>query len=226
LKKNKIITYIIGLISFLIPVKLFLTPPTDSDGGPMMAYNFLFFYPLVFLSVILSIIVIFRLKYFGKEFLPKIPLFISVLPSSILTIMVLINFVRISTEPEILDLEIHNNTINLNVNDSLEIKLHGFTKRTMGKNDEIIEVKIVNLIPYVNGKYSFKDGGKFISKNNNQEIFYKIKNDSLVIYNYGYEYDFYNKTRIPLPFKIQNFETQKIKKEQPKRLGIEKFNWK
>lgn len=221
MRKSKIITYVIGLISFLIPVKIFLTPPTDSDGGPMMVYNFLFLYPLLLFSIVLSIIVIFRLKYFGKALLPKIPLFISILPTSILTIMVLINFVRISNEPEILDLEIHNNTINLNVNDSLEIKLHGFTKRTKGENEEIIELKIVNLIPYVDGKYGFKDGGKFISKNNNQEIFYEIKNDSLLIYNYGYEYDFFNQTRIPLPFEIKNTETQKIKK-----IGFKKFNWK
>ena len=224
LKKSKIITYIIGLIAFLIPVKLYLTPPTDYDGGPMMAYNFLFFYPLVFLSIVLSIAVIFRLRYFGKEVLPKIVLFISILPSSILTIMVLINLIRIANEPEVLDLEIPNNTIDFKVNDSLEIKLHGFTKRTMGNNGEIIEEKIVNLVPYVNGEYRFKDGGKLIGNSENKEIFYKLINDSLIVYSYKYEYNFFNKTRIPLPFKIENLETETLKKEKLK--GFEKFKWK
>ncbi len=223
MRKNKIITYIIGVIAFLIPIKLYITPPTDFDGGPMMAYNLLFFYPLVFLSIILSIIVIFRLKYFRNEVLSKVLLIISILPSSILSIMVFMNFVQIANEPEILDLEIHTNSINLNVNDSLEIKLHGFTKRTMGDNEEIIEVKIVNLVPHVNGKYSFKDGGKFISQSESQDIFYKVKNDSLIVYSYDYGFSFFNKTRIPLPYKIEGGENLKIEKGQLKKMEFKKF---
>ena len=56
----KIIRQTIGLILAIIAVSLiiaiFLNPPTDFDGGPMMAYNFLFFYPLILLAGILSII--------------------------------------------------------------------------------------------------------------------------------------------------------------------------
>ncbi len=226
MRKSKIITYIIGLIAFLIPIKLYLTPPTDFDGGPMMAYNFLFFYPLVFLSIVLSVIVVFRLRYFGKEVLPKLLLFISILPSSILTILVFINFIRIANEPEILDLEIPNNAIDIKVNDSLEIKLSGFTKRKMEENEKIIEEKIVNLIPYVNGKYRFKDGGKFISNYKNQEILYKVINDSLIVFNYEYEYNYFNNKRIPLPFKIETAETHKITKEKLESQGFKKFNWK
>ena len=223
LRKNIRITYIIAVIAFLIPIKLYFTPPTDFDGGPMMAYNFLFFYPLVFLSIILSIIVILRLKYFRNEVLSKVVLIISILPSSILLIMVFMNFAQIVNEPEILDLEIHTNTINLNVNDSLEIKLHGFTKRTMGDNEEIIEVKIVNLVPYVNGKYSFKDGGELISESESQDIFYKIKNDSLIVYSYDYEFSFFNKTRIPLPYRVEDGENLKIKKGKLKKMEFKKF---
>ena len=186
----------------------------------MLAYNFLFFYPLLIVSVILSIIVLFRLKKIGKHFLTKLPLLIMVLPSFILIIIVLINISRISNEPEILDLEISNTTIDIKVNDSLDIKLAGFTKRTMGENEEIIEKKIVNLIPYVNGKYRFKDGGKFISSSKNPEIFYKIKNDSLIVLNHQFEYDFFNKTRIDLPFKIESTE---IIIDNMKNEGFKKF---
>ena len=56
----KIIRQTIGLILAIIAVSLiiviFLNPPTDFDGVPMMAYNFLFFFPLVLLAGILSII--------------------------------------------------------------------------------------------------------------------------------------------------------------------------
>ena len=204
-------------------MKLYLTPPTDYDGGPMLAYNFLFFYPLLTISVILSIIVIFRLKSIGKHFLPKLPLLILILPSFILIIVVLISISRISNEPEILDLEISNTIIDIKVNDSLDIKLAGFTKRTMGENDKIIEKKIVNLIPYVNGKYRFKDGGEFIGEYNNTDIFYNVKNDSLIILNYQFQYDFFNRTRIDLPFKIENSE---IIIDNVNSYGFKKFNWK
>lgn len=150
---------------------------------------------------------------------------IAILPSSILALLVLINFIRIANEPEILDLEIPNNTIDIKVNDSLEIKLHGYTKRTRDENEEIIEEKVINLVPYVDGNFRFKDGGKFTGSSKNQEIFYRIINDSLIIYNYEYEYDFFNKTRIPLPFKVENGDTAKIKKEKLSGRGFDKFIW-
>ena len=226
LRKSKIITYIIGIISFIIPIKLYLTPPTDYDGGPMLAYNLLFFYPLLIISVILSIVVLFRLKSFEKYFLTKIPLIIMVLPSFILTIIVFINISRISNEPEILDLEIPNSFIDIKVNDTLDIKLSGFTKRTMGENEKIIEKKIVKLIPYVNGKYRFKDGGEFIDFSKNTKIFYKIKNDSLIVINHQFEYDFFNTTRTPLPFKIKTTKAEIITDSIMKNKGFKKFNWK
>ena len=192
----------------------------------MMAYNFLFFYPLTVLSIILSIIVGFRLRHFRKEVISKILLFISILPSTILTVVILVNLIRISNAPEILDLEIPNNTVNIKVNDSLEIKLHGFTKRTMGTNDSIIEQKIVNLIPYVDGKYRFKDGGKFSGIFENQEIFYNVIRDSLVIFNFQNEYQYFNKKRIALPFEVKPLRTQNITEEKLEKLGFKKFEWK
>ena len=226
MRNSRIITYIIGILAFLIPLKLYFTPPTDYDGGPMMAYNFLFFYPLAFLSILLSIIVFFRLKYFKNDLKSKISLIILILPSSILTLLVAINFIQIANEPEIIDLETLNNTVNLNVNDSLEIKLYGLTKRTLDNNEEIITVKIINLIPYINGKYSFKDGGKFTSKSANQEIYYKIENDTLIIYNQDFDFNFFNTTRISLPFKIENFESKRIKTEQLEEINFKNFDWK
>ena len=133
---------------------------------------------------------------------------------------------RIASEPEILDLEIPNNTVNIRVNESLEIKLHGYTKRTIGENDNIIEHKIVNLVPYVDGKYRFKDGGKFTGITKNQELFYNMINDSLVVFSFQYEFHFFNRKRIALPFKIESSNTHKLTKEELKNQGFKKFEWK
>jgi hypothetical protein len=197
LQKGKIITYIVGIIAFLLPITLYFTPPTDFDGGPMMAYNFLYFYPVAFLSFILSIIVVIRLNLFKNDLISKALLAVSVMPTLILTALILMNMYRISNEPPYyLDLELHNNTVNLIVNDSLEVDLHGFTKKQLNMNDEIIEVKKINLVPHINKKFSYKDGGSFIGESGNQEVYYKLKNDSLLIYSVGVEFSFFNTAAI------------------------------
>ena len=204
---------------------MFFSPPTDYDGGPMLAYNLGFFYPLIFLSILLSIIVVFRLRYFKKNNTAKTLLILSILPSSYFLLLIIVKSILIANEPEILDLEIPNNTISLNVNDSLEIKLHGYTKRTLNDNEEVISVKIINLVPYINDTYSFKDGGKFTVRTQEPEIFYKIENDTLKIINEGYEFNYFNKTRIPLPYKVENIESDLINKEQLKKLNFKNFIW-
>lgn len=204
---------------------MFFSPPTDYDGGPMLAYNIGFFYPLIFLSILLSIIVVFRLKYFKKNNTAKALLILSILPSSYFLFLIIVKSILIATEPEVLDLEILNNTINLNVNDSLEIKLHGYTKRTLNDNEEVITVKIINLVPYINDTYSFKDGGKFTVRSRDPEIFYKIEKDTLKIINKGYEFNYFNKTRVPLPYKIENIGSDSINKDQLKRLNFKNFIW-
>lgn len=216
----------LGLVAFVIPLIIHLNPPTDIDGGPMLAYNFGFFFPLALISLILSIIVIFRLKHFKGYVLPKILLLISILPSFVLTVMILTKILSIANEPEILDLEFHNQTIELPLNDSLDIKLQGFTKRTMGQNNEIIEEKIINIVPYINGEYSFKDGGKLYSIVENQEIFYEIINDTLKIYCNRYSFNFFNSKRKQLPFKIEMLDShaEKIKELENKKLN--RFLWK
>jgi len=226
LKKNKAITYLIGFFAFLIPIIIHLNPPTDFDGGPMLAYNFGFFFPLATISLILSVIVLFRLKYFEGYLLPKVLLLLSILPSSALTVMIFFHILRISNEPETLDLEFHNQTIELKLSDSLEIKLHGYTKRTLGHIDEVIEEKIINIVPYIDGVYSFKDGGKLTSIVENQKIFYEVINDSLIVYSNKYDFVFFNSTRIPLPFRIVNLDSDEEKLKQLENKKLDKFLWK
>lgn len=48
---------------------VFLNPPTDSDGGPMMAYNFLFFVPMIISAGVMSLVslVILIRKLYRKD---------------------------------------------------------------------------------------------------------------------------------------------------------------
>jgi hypothetical protein len=47
---------ILAGLAIILIVIVFLRPPTDFDGGPMMAYNLLFFLPMVLLAGLLSLI--------------------------------------------------------------------------------------------------------------------------------------------------------------------------
>lgn len=69
IKQN--IELVLALVAISIFVIIHLNPPTDYDGGPMMAYNFLFYLPLKLLSVLLAlistIIAMKRLRKKGKN---------------------------------------------------------------------------------------------------------------------------------------------------------------
>jgi len=45
-----------SLLAWILVLIVFCNPPTDSDGGPMMAYNFLFFIPMILSAGALSLI--------------------------------------------------------------------------------------------------------------------------------------------------------------------------
>jgi hypothetical protein len=78
----------------------------------------------------------------------------------------------------------------------------------------------------VDGKYRFKDGGKFIGDSKNQELFYNMVNDTLVVFNFQFEYHFFNRKRISLPFKIESNTIQNLSEEKMKSQGFKKFEWK
>src|SRR5690625_1300810 len=219
-KVKKITTYLIAITAFAIPVKLYFTPPTDYDAGPMMAYNFLFFYPLAFLSIILSIIVIFRLKFFKKDLGSLFLLIIAVIPSIRLIFLILYNIIRISNEPPYdLNIELHNNTVKLKINDTLDVNLYGYTNK-ISENNEITLFKKINVVPYINQKYSFKDGGSFYSDSENYDVYYKVRNDSLFLYSVDVDFSFFNKQRIQLPIMIKQNE---LLNESSKELEIEGY---
>ena len=83
MRKRFITVFILSLLSCLISAIIYFNPPTDYDGGPMLAYNFLFFFPLMIVAFILSLIAII-LFLTGKEKIPKtniinyLPLFLNI----------------------------------------------------------------------------------------------------------------------------------------------------
>ena len=223
---KKKLVLILGIIAFSIPIKLYYTPPTDFDGGPMMAYNFLFLFPLSILSILLSIIIIFRLKDFKDDIFSKIVLIISIIPTLILTIFIILNIYRISNEPKNFNLEQPNNEVALSINDSLKIELNGLTNIVLDGNGDYTNKKVVNLLAYTNGKYKYKEGVKFTSISSNPKIAYKIKHDSLIIYKQDYEFSYFYETRKGIPIRIDDIRDTQLSMEELERLKFKMFIWK
>lgn len=87
--------YFLALVVFLIPIYLFFSPPVDRDGGPMLAYNFLFFYPLLILCFLISIGLIIssinNIKVNKKE---SLIILFSTLPTIFLFSLVIIHIIN------------------------------------------------------------------------------------------------------------------------------------
>lgn len=227
MKKEQIITYLIGIIVFVLPIIVYFTPPKDSDGASMMTYNFFFFFPITFASFILSLIIVFRLKKFKNDLFSKILLIVSIIPTIGLVILITINIIRIFNElPYDSNIELPNNTVNLTINDTLDVNLHGFTNNKTVENKQIILIKKINIVPYINKNYSYKDGGCFIGDSENYEVYYKIRNDSLFLYSVGVDFSYFNKKRIPLPILITKYDSQKDTLNEIEKNGYKKFEWK
>lgn len=204
---------------------MYFTPPTDHDGGPMMAYNFLFFYPLSLISIFLSVIVIYRLKDFKDDLLSKIILIISIVPTILLTILITLNLYRVASEPKNFNIEVPNNEVNIIIKDSLKIELNGFTKIVLDNNGDYKNKKIINLLAYSKDKYKYKEGGKFTTISKNQKLIYKVKNDSLIIYKQDYEFSYFYDNRNGLPVKIEDIRNTNFSISELERMQFKTFYW-
>jgi hypothetical protein len=95
-KKMKIknsIKYIFAILVFILPIYIYLTPPSDTDGGPMLAYNFLFFYPILFVSTLISLFLIGKsLSNFKHKKIENLFILFSTIPTILLLLLILINF--------------------------------------------------------------------------------------------------------------------------------------
>lgn len=77
----------ISFVIFIVPIYIYFNPPQDRDAGPMMAYSLLFF-PLLFLSILFSIIILFSsILNFKSNKIENSLLIISTFPTIILLVL-------------------------------------------------------------------------------------------------------------------------------------------
>jgi len=212
---RKIIKYFFTILVFVLPIYIYFTPPTDSDGGPMLAYNFLFFYPILLVSTIISLtLIIIGLKNFKNNKIENSLILASTLPTISLLLLVFVNISRIQSVEQYEEKR-ENKSANeiVKINDELTINLEGYTfeeirkKVTFTPNKEKINYYTSN--QFVQGSYdSFY-------------LYYKVINDSLEIYIPNDEPLYFTNDGLKkLPLKvIYNNETS-YKKD------LKKFGWK
>jgi hypothetical protein len=177
LKKYLGITF--GLVSSILVVIIFLNPPTDFDGGPMLAYNFLFFFPMLIVAGILSLItIILSIIRFAKYKGLNIISIVLSIPGLIYFALILLVFLITSTEPEPIERpdQIHNNSESI-VLDGKTLHLTGFN---FGK-DYKRKIVYISGIPYFNKSFQ-KTDAYFCQGNSKFELFYSNDSDSLWVY--------------------------------------------
>lgn len=211
----KILQYFFAILAFILPIYIYLNPPTDSDGGPMLAYNFLFFYPILLVSTIISLIlIVIGIKNFKNNRKENSLILASTLPTILLLILVFINIFRIQSEDqyeEKREKKIFSEIIK--INDELTINLEGYAYETIRKK--------VTFTPNKE-KMNFYTSNQFVQGNYNSfYLYYKVINDSLEIYIPKDE---------PLYFTNDGLEKLPLKviytNENPNKKGFKKFEWK
>lgn len=177
LKKYLGITF--SLISLFLIVIIVLNPPTDFDGGPMLAYNFLFFFPILIVAGILSLIsLLLSIRRFTKQKGLNIISIVLSIPGLIYFVLILLRFLIISNEPEPIEKpeQIHNNSESV----LLDGKILHLTGFHFGKDYERKRVYISG-IPYFNNSFK-KEDAYFCQGNSKFELFYSNDSDSLWVY--------------------------------------------
>ena len=142
----------------------------------MLAYNFLFFYPFLLISTIISLILIYNTtKNFKLKKVESILILISTLPTITLLILVFINIFRIQNESNYIEeTEKKIASENIRINDSLTINLEGYTYKKMRKK--------VTFKPNKELQNNFTSNQFAQGKYDSFFLFYKVDNDSLEIY--------------------------------------------
>ena len=211
---KRIIKYFFALVTFAIPIYIYFTPPTDSDGGPMLAYNFLFFYPLLFLSSIISLILIYSAtKKFKLNKIENCLILVSTLPTVILLILVFANIFTISNGNEYKEeFEQETSKKEIKISDKLTLKLQGYIFKNIRKK--------VEFIPYTENNKTYTTNQFVQGKYDTFFLYYKVENDSLIIYIPDDELLYYTNDGLKkLPIKVIN------SKKTPEEKNLNKFEW-
>ncbi|PVY40539.1 hypothetical protein [Pontibacter virosus] len=172
-----------GAVSLTLLMIVIFNPPTDFDGGPMLAYNFFFFFPMLFgigifstLAIIISARRLSRSKRVNKGL--NISSFALSSPGIIYFALMLLRFFMITSEPEpvLRPEQIHNNSTSLVLNGKT-IHLTGFN---FGNDYERRRVYI-SAIPYFNKEFKVQEA-YFCQGDSEFELFYSYDTDSVYVY--------------------------------------------
>lgn len=229
----------LATLALALVIIIVMNPPTDFDGGPLMAYNFLFFFPIFLtagLLAIVSLIVSFR-KLISKEPRQKrYPVFSIMIASLVLLYFVIVALGIYSSahdaelEALISDMdkpsEIYNNSVIISLETDPTLYLIAFN---WGKG---YEQRLANLSlePYACEKY--KTPETYVYRGDqNCELYFKRTADSLFVYiaDNTHAYTYINASRLDeIPVKTIKLDTvgmDSLRKEHS--LGsIEKLVWK
>ncbi len=213
----KYLKYTISILIFIIPIYIYFNPPHDRDAGPMMAYDFLFFYPFLLISILLSLFILFSaVKNFNSNKLENSLFLISTFPTIGLLILVFISFSKVNNSVEDFSETITNRKF-VQINDKLTIIFEGSRYKNVRKKVSFLpnnhNVKVYTSSQFVQGRF------------NTFFMFYKIKNDSLEIYIPENEPLYYTNDGLKkLPIKVFYFNSNK--KDSLNNQNLTNFEWK
>ncbi|MBW8362128.1 MAG: hypothetical protein K0M56_08090 [Kaistella sp.] len=219
---KKIIKYIFAIVVFILPIYIYFSTPSDTDGGPMLAYNFLFFYPILFISTLISfVLIIISLTNFKHKKIENLLILFSTVPTILLLVLFLIHISNIQKQIKNENLneetELKVSTEMVKLNDNLTINLDGYQfknvrrKITFTPNKQKSETYTSN--QFTQGNYD-----SFF-------LFYKVHNDSLEIYIPEDEPLYYlNDGNEKLPLKA--IQIKSIKIDSLNKSGLKQFQWK
>lgn len=172
-----------GLVSLILVTIILSNPPTDFDGGPMLAYNSLFFFPMLIGAGILSILSLtISIRKLSKNKGANKGLNISSIvlssPGLIYFSLILLRFLLISGEPEPTERpdRIYNNSTSIGL-DGKTLHLTGFNFGTDYERRRIY----ISGIPYFNKEFKIQDA-YFCQGNSEFELFYSNDTDSVYVY--------------------------------------------
>jgi hypothetical protein len=225
---NKYLSLILGTISIILIVIIFLNPPTDFDGGPMLGYNFLFFFPMMaaigLLTVLVLAISIKNILKNKNRLINSISIIVAT-PGLLYCGLILFRFVLISTEPEPIERpdRIENNRTSV-VLKGKTIHLTGFN---FGKDYKRRRVYISG-IPYFNTQFNIEDA-YFCQGDSTFELLYTSSKDSIFVFIPDTEPMYHNingENRHKVPVRaIQLTDSQLAELMNTKTDSIKRFNW-
>lgn len=180
------ISVISGLISTLLIVLIYIKQPEDPNyAGSVFAYNFTFFFPMLFLAFISGLIcLIYLIKHrksrkrqsnkTGKEWI--IPLLLMT-PVGLHVFLLIFNIVRIQFEVNNYANDYSFTTQRIEYDDSLKIYIHGamygseYNERMVYVTDE----PFTREKPDTNYCYYYQGNDKLF-------LFYKLENDTIKLF--------------------------------------------